>query len=1125
MDPSKQSEQKMNEIVDLLNEAHQKLQQRRTISMIIFVAGSFFIGLGLLILVEKSLFLSAGIKTGALGFILLIAVWVGYLVQSKTSIAPFQQFYDDFLTWSEQKSILSAVDLYLNAEQKVSRFYEAAIASNLLSAEISKIRTKLDHYLEQKKVTTLHHTGVYVLISSVLYMSFLLFSYPAESVRTITFWNTFIQPNPFHYTVTPGDTILEVGTTLQVGILFSDDAVPDHALFMYKTDLEEVFRERPMRTADITFFQSQAIELNQSIDYRFEMDGFKSDTYRIDVQHQPRFDDLVALITPPPYTGLQETKLEYPFTQINLYRGSELTLSGRTNKPMKEVSLSGIVRDRETVELNRGELETNLFTVRFTPETSDTLRFHLEDTEGIINRNPFRILLNVRDDQYPSIMIEEPTGTVMMNNPQDIEIFYRATDDFGLTRAQLQWEYQRAFVDVPEQGTVALQRPVNGRNERYLWVLSDFDLKPRDQIVFRIRVWDNDEISGHKMSESQPVIIQIPSLTEYFEELDSQERDVQSEMDQISESFQQMEEEYQEFLERMKQNPEGGFEEQQFLEDIRNRQEIIDEAVQQMNEKFDELRSEMEQNNRLSEETQRAYRELQQLMDELDDPALREAMEELQRALESMSQQDLERALENLSFNENLYRERLQRTAELFKQLKMNSDLDKLASQYEDMAERIRENPEESIQQLNNELQNLQDDLDSVSEQLDRLDSNPPARSAERLRQIKEEGQRELESIREQVNQVKEQIGREQETGESTPSEEVQDLQEQIREQMMSEAKRFRTSIEQMSGQQIQVNIIALQRALYTLLELSDMQEYLTQMASETRTRSLGFVDLARQQKNISDQFTIVADTIFQVSAELPGIPNQVNRRKAEVERVLGRSMDQMIERNQRGSGIASRESLGGINDLTSMIATLIDQIMNQQNGGAGGGMTMQQMIEQMQNMSQDQQLLNQQLQDLINDAQGERLTREQSDRLDQIARQQNEIRRQMQELQQRGALDHGDSALSELQRMMEEMEDSINDMRGGITDPIMIQRQQNILSRMLSAEQSLQQRGEEDEREGTAATEYNRVLPPNMTLEELEQEIRARMQDPNYTRFSEEYQRLIERYFERLRQIENLQR
>ena len=1123
MSPTDQSDQILKEIIDLLKRTHQKLLHRQMISVILFATGFFLVGLGLLILFEISLFLSAGIKTAAIFFIVSAATLSGYLILSKNRNITFQQFYEDFLIQIDQKSLLSAVDLHLNSEQKKSRFYGAAIASNVKGVETARVRMQLEHYLNQKKDTTIHNTGWYLMISSLLFFTLLLFSYPAESIRTVTFWNTFIQPNPYQYTVAPGDTTLEFGSDLEAVIYFSGDAVPAHSLFQFKTDLEETYRERPLLATENGILQSQPIELNQSVEYRFVMDGFYSDIYRIDVQHQPRFDDLIAIITPPSYTGLRESRLEYPFTQINLYRGSVLSLSGTTNKSMQQITISG--NSGESLSMDKEDNQSGFFTTTFTPEMSDTLRFNLQDTEGLSNRNPFRILLNVRDDQYPGVVIQEPTGTVMKNNPQELDIFYRVTDDFGLTRAQLQWEYQRAFVGEPVRGSIPLQRPINGRNEHYLWDLSEFDLRPRDQIVFRIQVWDNDEITGYKMSESQAVIVQIPSLTEYFEDLDSRERDVQGEMDQISENFQQMEQEYQEFLERMMQNPEGGFEEQQFLEDIRSRQESIDEAVQEMNDKFNELRSEMDQNNRISEETQRAYRELQQLMEELDDPALREAMEELQQALDNMSQQELERALENVSFNENLYRERLQRTAELFKQLKMNSDLDKLATQYEDMAERIRENPENSLDQLNNELQNLQDDLNSVSDQLDRLDTNPPARSAERLRQIKEEGKKELESIREKVDQLMEQTGNEQNGEESSPSEEIQEQQDQIREQMMSEAQRFRSSIEQMSGQQIQVNILALQQALYTLLELSNMQEYLTQTVTDTRIRSLGFVDLARQQKNVRDQFSVVADTIFQVSAELPGIPNQVNRKKAEVERTLVRSMDQMVERNPRGAGIATRETLGGINDLSSMIATLIDQIMNQQNGGAGSGMTMQQMVERLQNMSQDQQTLNQQLQDLINDAQGERLTREQSDRLDQIARQQNEIRRQIQELQQRGALDQGDRALSDLQRMLEDMEDSINDMRGGITDPIMIQRQQNILSRMLSAEQSLQQRGEEDEREGTAATEYDRVLPPNMTLEQLEQEIRSRMQDPNYTRFSEEYQRLIERYFERLRQIESLQR
>ena len=117
------------------------------------------------------------------------------------------------------------------------------------------------------------------------------------------------------------------------------------------------------------------------------------------------------------------------------------------------------------------------------------------------------------------------------------------------------------------------------------------------------------------------------------------------------------------------------------------------------------------------------------------------------------------------------------------------------------------------------------------------------------------------------------------------------------------------------------------------------------------------------------------------------------------------------------------------------------------------------------------------------------------------------------------GALKPGDQMMSELQRVLEQMEDTINDLRGGSTDRILVERQQNILSRMLEAERALQERGEDEERRGETVTDYERRTPDELTLEELQQRIRSSLQDPNRTRFNEDYQRLIERYFEILQE------
>lgn len=1127
---TKLPEELISGIADKLRRAHERTGARSVQAALLLGAGMFLLLVSVYILAESEWFLDSTIKIGWVLGSLLLSAAVALALYRKYKINSFNAFYSGFLETVGHREIHNALDLYLSRDEHSSMFYRPAIQSNLKGYDSEAFSGSLQEYMSRtqpiirfKRALMLFAAGSLALFSSAAINS-------GAFERSLQFWADFERPNPFLFTVLPADTTIEQGSRLAPSIQFHSGDTPRDLFLAFRTDVEEEFRTRAVypktgSANDGPSFRSDELELTADITYRFEMDGFLSDTYRASVEMQPRFDQLSATVTPPAYTSLDPSEFSYPFSQLAVYRGSGIELQASPNKALEsaEIRVGGEWKD---LELTRADSLT-LYTVRLSPAENDTLEFRLTDADGLQNRNRFRTVITMREDLYPSVAIQEPDGTVMAADPQALMILYRASDDFGLTQAELRWDISRAFVDEPISGSHRLNRPGNGRTERFDWDLTDLELRPRDEATFRIRVWDNDGYAGAKWSESQTVTLSVPSLAEYFDELDSDERDVQQELDAVSENFEQMESEYSELLEKLRQNPDGGFEEQRMMEEISERREQIEESVREMTSRFEEIRSELSRSDRISEETQQAYRELQQLMEELDDPALREAMEQMQQALENMSPQEIEQALENMEFNEELYRERLQRTAELFKRLKMNSDLDKLAARYEELAERTEPREGQTLERLEEELETVDTDLESLEEQLNNLDSDPPRNAAESLRQLKQESQSALEQIRDETRRLNrdtaEQSEQQNRDGESAPDETLKNQQQQLSESMQKESERFRSSMQQMSGQQMQVNVMALQQALYTLFDLSETQEYLTQSASETRSRSQGFVELAREQKNVSDQFTRVADTLFAVSSQIPSVPNRINQKKADVERELDRSLDEMVERNQRGSSVTSREALGGMNDLTSMIASLIDQLMNMQGDGSGGGggMSMEQMVEQLQQMSGDQMRLNQQLQEMINDIQGDRLSREQSERLDQMARQQNEIRRQLRELQQRGALEPGDRALSELERMVEDMEESINDMRGGISDPIMVQRQQNILSRMLQTEQSLQQRGESEEREGTASGIFDRTLPPEMTLEELEQEIRSRLMDPNYTRFSEQYQRLIERYFELLRRQE----
>ncbi|MEX0904350.1 MAG: hypothetical protein WD604_01365 [Balneolaceae bacterium] len=1108
---------KAEKIVSLLRRSHAGKIRKINLSALYLFLGITVAGLAFLSLLEITNYQPAWAKS--LSFLLIIsgAFSLAYFLFQRLQKGSFTSFYEHFFRTYNMDRALSAIDLYLSDQQKQSRFYKAALCENLKSVEPGELQSKLDEYIEDSKAYSLFRNSSILLLVSVFLAGWIGITKPAESMRTLHFWENYVRPNPFEFTVTPGDTTIEHGSAFRPAIRFESEA-PGEVHIAFKTDVEDNYRIRPMRTSGNSIFLPEEIELTNNIHYHILMDDFFSDDFRVEVRNLPRFDQLSATITPPAYTGLPQNYVSYPFSELNMYEGSSVVIEGVTNKSIDSLI---ITRQSTNYEIPPADSLNNHFSTQFTPDTSDTISFRMSDKDGLSNRNPFRVFLNVQEDQRPSVTIREPTGTISDTSPEQLQILYRAADDFGLSKAELHWDLQRAYVSETTPGSVALQTPSNARTESVLWDVSELDLRPRDEVSFRIRIWDNDEISGWKWGESQSVVLKVPSLTEYFEELDHKERDLNNELETISDNFEGMEQEFQQFLEQLRQNPQGGFEEEQNLEEIRVKQQSVDEAVQKMNEQFQQIRSEMENNSSISNETKRAYQELQQLMEELDDPGLREALDQLQNAMENMSPREIEQALEEVNFNEKLYKERLERTVELFKRLKMNSDLDKLARQYEDMSERLSGDEDQPLDQLTRELETTREEMDQLSDQIEQLDQNPPERSEKTLRDLKESAGQELENLKQQVEDLQQDASEQNNEENPAPTEEIQQQQEQISEKLQQEAEKFRSSVQQMSGMQMNINILALQRALFQLLELSEMQEFISETSSQTRSRSQGFVELARIQKNISDQFTAVGDTLFQISSEIPGVPNQINQKKAETERTLSRSVDQMTARNQNASSVSSRESLGGINDLSSMIASLLDQLMNQQGGGGAGGMSMQQMVEQLQNMSGDQQQLNQQLQQMINDMQGERLTREESERLDQLSRQQNEIRKQLQQLQRNGGLDQGDRTLSELQRLIDEMEDSINDMRGGVTDPIMVQRQQNILSRMLNAEEALQQRGEDEEREGSRTEEIQRSVPPDITLEELQQEIRTRLQDPDFTRFNEQYQRLIELYFEQLRRLE----
>jgi hypothetical protein len=136
MSGRKSEDKKMNEILSLLKGAFNVLKRRERGSQIFLSAAILLIGLTLIIHLESALYLTAFTKTISLCLLMIISIGIIFYLSHSAGQKSFIEFYSDYFTQSGEKKLLSAVDLYLDPDQKNHGFMM------LQSLQILRIRIR-----------------------------------------------------------------------------------------------------------------------------------------------------------------------------------------------------------------------------------------------------------------------------------------------------------------------------------------------------------------------------------------------------------------------------------------------------------------------------------------------------------------------------------------------------------------------------------------------------------------------------------------------------------------------------------------------------------------------------------------------------------------------------------------------------------------------------------------------------------------------------------------------------------------------------------------------------------------------------------------------------------------------
>ncbi len=932
------------------------------------------------------------------------------------------------------------------------------------------------------------------------------------SVRLFSPGTTFDRPAPFSLQITPGNVEVTKGDSLVMIAYASGIMTPDRVSFELKVIGETRIRSQNVKSDSLGRFLYQENNLRLPMRYRAISGSVTSDWYDITVIDRPILRNLQITLNPPPYSKLPTEELPPGTGNITALQGTSAYIRIRSSIPGTRAWLS-FNSDRDDFILD--ELAGTMII-----HNEASYRILLESSNGVRNLDPITYSIAPLYDRPPSIDLISPASQADMDFELLVPLTIRVQDDFGFSRFTLSWRHSESRFGDTMDSFQEIELPLPTAPEiQYLWDLdatTGLDIVPGDIISYFVSIWDNDGYNGPKKSSSATQELRLPSITERYESLEATQDQTESGFESLLEETERIREEFAELRDELRRKQDASWDDRQNLEELRQAQANLQNRVDELAGNMADAAQQMEDHNLVSDELLDLFEELQNVTEEINSPELMEALQELQEALSELDPAMMQESLEKFEFNEEMFRERIERALELFKNFQVQQQLEESSRRAEDLQqvqeklaeqtseEDAMENSEDLAEEqllASDEMSKLEDKMEEIFDRMQELDRAPTSQ----MEQLNQQTQAK------ELPQNMQQNAQQMQSGQMQQANQGQQQMSQSMQQLQSDLQNIQSG---MQGQQMQINLAALKLILSNILRLSQDQEELRRKITNATQESTLFRDFAQEQSILEKGGAVVADSIQSLGRSLPQLSRDVQKFAGDALFQMSTTTQALTNRNRQSAESNAKQAMTSLNNLALLLSDLLDQLMNS-SSSSGGGMSMEQMIQQLQQMAAQQEQLNQTLEDLLGQQQGERLTPDMQERLQQMARQQELMRRQLTELAQERDL--ASQLAGDLERIAQQMEESIQELQSGQVNRPTRQRQQQILTRLLDASRSLQERGREQKREGREGSAIERASPLPLQLNMTEDELQRALMSARESGYAKDYQELIQRYFELL--------
>jgi hypothetical protein len=866
---------------------------------------------------------------------------------------------------------------------------------------------------------------------------------------------------------------------------------------------EQWRRARKLRPGVFTFVIDGVTD---DLDLYVRAMDFVVNEHKIKVRKQPHWQGMEVYADFPAYTGIKDGVLSQS-EAVEVVEGTRLQYRLKGDR-VKQWHVGSSFR-----QLQKGASQQLLNSDKgaiFSVAANKNQRwvFAMQGNYGL-SLDTLQSVISVREDAFPDIQVEAVADTLRLGTwyftglasddylVNEVVFYHRVAGSNG------SWKKTRLF-----EGAVAQWGLVHAID------LVGLGVQSGEALEYQFAVKDNDGLRGGKTFRTKVMTLERMGAEKASQWLEKQEAGIGAGMSKSSKTLKELQKESQKLQESLQQNQSGWDQENKIKQWLNEQQKMV-ESLKQLEKKQSDINKQKNATNPPSEEMQKKKEELNKRMKQLTSPEMQKLIDEINRLMEQKaSKEQLQEKMQKLNQMSQETSKELEKLMEQLKQLELEEAIENQVERMQEWAEKeealqktleqekgkeVSEAVKQQQEAQNEALKDIEQGMQDIEQKNQDLEKPMNLKSGESERKEAEDAAK--KASQEMKNNRK-----------SGATEQMKKSAQKMKEAM----QKMQESFEQEQKQRMAEDYQALRALLENLIDASNRQETILMELRKMNPDNPKQVALNREQMRLKESLGFIEDSLMALAKRQTMINQFVTREMSRVNAQMAMSLEKMKVRNPRAAAQHQQFVMTGLNNLADMLMESLQNMQQQMNSEQKkegdkscdnpnkSGQGKQGKPKPGSKLSESQKALGEQLQKMQQRKQGkpgqdgkpqggspqspgengEPSQRELNEELAKMALMQEALRRQVEQLRKELGQEGKQGMSNALQEVEKLMEQNEKDLVNGKVTPQSLERQKQIMTRLLEHEKAERKQEQEDRREANQAPNFVPTVPPELAEE-----------------------------------------